>query len=229
MKKLFSLLIIAFFMLALIIQFVMPVLVENTVRTRLSERLATHDVVVNFSAFPSAKISLGQVDSFRAIAHGAKIGDIYFEEISTEGEGLGVDILTLLLKNQLVMGTPKDVKFKGVLTELNLKELIKREDKFQDVEVKITPDEVLATAGLKLFGQQANAEIAGNVIIENGALVFKLGRLNVKNSLVGTVKLDNIFSDITLVKKNRLPFSAEFTDVALSEGKVLIEAGLKHE
>ena len=229
MKKLGTLLIIILFALGALIQFVFPVLVENTVKTRLSERLATHDVVVNFSSTPNALVTFGQADKFKALAPGAQIGTVYFEETSTEGEGLTVDILTLATKGQLVMGTPKDVRFKGVLTELNLKEIINRDDKFKDLEVKITPEEVMATAGLKLFGQQAEAELAGRVTVEDGALMFKLSRLNVKNSMIGTVKLDSLFSDVTLVKRGKLPFNAEFTDVNMADGKVFIEAGRKHE
>lgn len=207
------------------LQFIFPSLLENTIRTRLSDKLATHDIIVKLSSTPSLALSLGKVDSFSALAHSAKIGNVYFEEISAVGQGLQIDMLSLLAHNQLVFGQTQKTEFKGVITELNLKELIRRDDRFQNVEVKVTPKEVLATATFKAFGQNADAELAGNVIVEDGALVFKLYRLNVKNSLIGTIKLDSIFSDITLVKRGRLPFNAEFTDTKLSDGKVFIEAG----
>lgn len=224
-KKFFLFLAFVCVVFLLFLQFIFPSILENTVRTRLSDKLATHDVIVNLSSAPNLALALGRVDSFSALAHGAKIGNVYFEEVSAVGHGLHIDMLSLLAHNQLVFGQTQKTEFKGVITELNLKELIRRDEKFQNVEVKITPEEILATSAFKAFGQTADAELAGNVIVEDGALVFKLRRLNVKNSLIGTIKLDSIFSDIVLVKKGRLPFNAEFTDTKLADGKVFIEAG----
>lgn len=224
-KKFLGFIIILCALFIMFLQFIFPSLLENTVRTRLSDKLATHDVMVKLSSTPDIFMALGKIDSFSALSHGAKIGNVYFEEISAEGAGLEIDMLSLLAHNQLVFNQTQNVKFKGIITELNLKELIKRDDKFQNVEVKITPEEILATSSFKIFGQEAKAELSGNVIVEDGALVFKMQRLNVKNSMIGTVKLNSLFSDITLVNKGRLPFNAEFTDTRLADGRVFIEAG----
>ena len=225
LRKFLAFIAFLFFILVMFLQFIFPTLMENTVRTRLSDKLATHDVVVQLSSTPNIAMALGKVDSFSALSHGAKIGNVYFEEISAAGENLEIDMLSLLAHNELVFNQAKQVEFKGVITELNLKELIKRDDKFQNVEVKITPEEILATSSFKVFGQEAQAELSGNVIVENGALVFKMQRLSVTNSMLGTLKLNSLFSDITLVNRGRLPFNAEFTDTRLAEGKVFIEAG----
>lgn len=225
LKKLLGFIIFINVLLIIFLQFVFPSLLENTVRTRLSDKLATHDVIVRLSSAPNIAMASGKVDSFSALSHGAKIGDVYFEEISAAGENLEIDIISLLAHNELIFNQAQNVKFKGIITELNLKELIRRDEKLQNVEVKITPEEILATSSFKVFGQEAEAELSGNVIVENGALVFKMRRLNVKNSMLGTVKLNSLFSDITLVNRGRLPFNAEFTDTKLADGKVFIEAG----
>lgn len=215
-------LICVFFLVFL--QFIFPTLLENTVRTRLSERLFTHDIVLDLSSTPNIALAFGKIDKFRAVSHNAKVGNVYFEELSAEGGGLEVDMISLLFHNQLLFSHAKEAKFKGIITELNLKDLMRRDEKLKNVEVSITPKEILATSTFKAFGQEAHAELAGNVIVEDGALVFKLLRLNVKNSIIGTIKLDSIFSDYVLVKPNKLPFGAEFTDTVLDQGKVFIEA-----
>lgn len=225
LKKFFGFIVLVCMLIGVFLQFIFPSILENTVRTRLSDRLATHDVIVSLSSTPNFSMAFGKIDSFSALSHGAKIGDVYFEEVSAAGKGLEIDMLSLFTHNQLVFSQTQKVEFKGVITELNLKELIRRDEKFKNVEITITPEEILATSTFKVFGQEAQAELAGNVIIEDGALVFKMSRLNVKNSLLGTVKLNSIFSDIVLVKRGRLPFNAEFTDTKLGEGKVFIEAG----
>ena len=85
LRKFLAFIAFLFFILVMFLQFIFPTLMENTVRTRLSDKLATHDVVVQLSSTPNIAMALGKVDSFSALSHGAKIGNGYFEEISAAG------------------------------------------------------------------------------------------------------------------------------------------------
>ena len=226
LRKGLTILGILFIILIVFGEFILPTLVSSTLKTRLSERLATHDVTVSLSSSPDFLVGLGQVDSFRAIAHSAKVGEVYVEELVAEGNGVRIDMPRLLSDGVVDLRSAETLALKGIVTELNLKELISRRvEKLENVQVNITPQEVLVTANIKVFGRVADVEMTGLVLEDSGSLYFRMTRLNVKNVFPGKLSLDSIFGDIQIVKPDKLPLGARFDSVEMLDGKVVLSAG----
>ena len=228
LRKGLTILFILFIILIMFGEFILPTLVSSTLKTRLSERLATHDVMVSMSSSPNLLISLGRADRLRVIAHSAKLGEIYVEELSAEGEGVRIDMPALLRDGVLRLQSADKLELKGIVTELNLKELISRRvDKLENVQVKITPQDVLVTANAKVFGRMVDIEMTGMVLEDSGSLYFRMTKLNVKNAFPGKLSLDSLFGDIQIVKPDKLPLGAKFEQVEMQDGKVILSAGFR--
>lgn len=228
LRKGLTILGILFIILTMFGEFILPNLLASTLQKHLSERLATHDVVVNLSSAPNFMTAAGHVDHLRVIAHSAKLGEIYVDELLAEGEGVRVDIPRLVSDGVLEIRSTDQLALRGIVTELNLKELISRRvEKLENVQVKITPEAVLVTANIKVFGRMADAEMTGVVLEDSGALYFRMTKLQVKNVFPGKLSLDNFFGDIQIVKPDKLPLGAKFEQVEMQDGKVMISAGRK--
>ena len=227
LRKGLTILAILFIILIMFGEFFLPELVASTLQTRLSDRLATHDVVVDLSSTPNLLVGAGRVDRFQSIAHSAKVGEVYVSELVAEGEGVRLDMPALLQDGAIELQSARKLVLKGVVTELNLKELISRRvEKLENVQVKISPEEVLVTANVKVFGRVADVEMTGTVLEDSGSLYFRMSRMHVKNVLPGKLSLDNFFGDIQIVKPDKLPLGAKFRQVDMQDGKVVITAGL---
>lgn len=228
MRKGLTILAVLFIILTVFGEFILPDLLASTLQKRLTDRLATRDVVVNLSSSPNAMAALGRVDHLQIIAHSAKLGEIYVEELTAEGGGVRVNMPALVKDGVFEIQSAEELTLRGIVTELNLKELISRRvEKLENVQVKITPEEVLVTANIKVFGRTVDAEMTGLVLEDSGSLYFRMTRLQVKNVFPGKLSLDNFFGDIQIVKPDRLPLGAEFEQVEMQEGRVLISAGRK--
>ena len=226
LRKGLTILGILFIILIVFCEFIVPALLSSTLKTRLTERLATHDVTVSLSSSPNLMVCLGRMDSLRIIAHSAKVGEVYVEDLAAEGKGVRMDMPMLLSDGTIRLESAESVSLMGTITELNLKELISRKvDRLENVQVKITPQEILVTAGIKVFGRMADVEMTGAVLEDDGALYFRMARLNVKNAFPGKLSLDNFFGDIQILKPDKLPLGARFEGVEMQEGKVVITAG----
>ena len=226
MRKGLTILAVLFIILIMFGEFILPGLVSSTLKTRLSDRLATHDVVVSLSSTPNLLVSCGRVDNLQIITHSAKLGEVYVAELIATAEGVQIDMLQLLKEDVLEIQSAKSLKLKGIVTELNLKELISRRvEKLENVQVKITPEEILVTAGIKVFGRMADVEMTGVVLEDDGSLYFRMTHLRTKNAFPGKLSLDNFFGDIQIVKPDKLPLGAKFDSVEMQDGKVIITAG----
>lgn len=226
MRKGLTIVAILFIILTVFGEFILPGLLAATLEKRLSDRLATHDVVVSLSSVPNLLVGVGRVENFQVIAHSAKLGEVYVAELVASGEGVRINMPRLVRDNVVEISSADRLAMKGIVTELNLKELISRRvEKLENVQVKITPKEVLVTANIKVFGRMVDAEMTGVVLEDSGSLYFRMTRLNVKNAFPGKISLDNFFGDIQIVKPDRLPLGAQFQQVEMQEGKVVISAG----
>jgi uncharacterized membrane protein YkoI len=204
---------------------VLPWLARETLQTRMNQRLATSDAQVAADSRPGILLALGRVQHLHAVAHQAKVGHVYFRELSLEGENLHLNIPDLLQAGKVALQSADKVILKGVVDEDNLQEvLVQKLEKVENVQVKISPDGVLATANTKIMGRVVDVELAGNVIEDNGSLYFQMTHLALKNSLIGTARIGDMFGNIQLVPPNRLPMGLQISDVQQVDGAIVITA-----
>lgn len=206
-----------------------PRLVAGALTAKIVNSLSTSDVQVDVSSTPPVAVLWGKMDSIHAIAHQAKVGEVYLSQISLEGKDVRMDMKSFLEGNGIRVDSAESLEIKGFVTEENLRELIARKaERLEDVAVQVKPDGIHVTANTKLMGRKVEISMEGLVLEDAGALYFRVTKLNLKNSLLGKARLDNFMDDILLMKSDKLPLEAQFEDVAMKDGKVVITAGRKN-
>ena len=206
-------------------QVAVPRLAAATLTRQLQEAAATNDVNLTMSSSPNALIGLGRVDNVSAVAHDAKLGEVYASELTLNGTDISFDVFTLLKDGRLDLRNATSLTLKGIFSEENLRELLSRKvDKLENVHVDITEDRVLMTADVKLFGKMAEAEVEGIVLEDSGALYFRMTHMNMRNALLGRLNLENFFGDILLVSADKLPLNLKIDEVKMQPGHITVTA-----
>ena len=204
---------------------VLPWLARETLQTRLSERLTTSDAQVTADSRPGILLALGEVQHLHAVAHQGKVGQVYFRELSLEGENVHLNLRDLLQAGKVALKSADKLVLRGVVDEENLQEVLTRKlDKVENVQVSIEPTGVLVTANTKLMGRLVDIELEGNVIEDSGSIYFQMTHLALKNSRIGTAKLGDMFGSIQLAPPGRLPMGLQVTDVQQTPGAIVITA-----
>ena len=217
-------------LLVLFAQMIVPRLAAATLSKEIRDTVATDDVQLNLSSTPNALIGLGRIDDIAAVAHDAKLGEVYASELTLNGEGIKLDMPRLLKEGKLDLQAARSLCLKAIFSEENLRELLSRKvDKLENVHVDITADRVLMTAEVKLFGKMADAEVEGIVTEDSGALYFRMTHMNMRNALLGRLNLENFFGDILLVPSDKLPFNLKIDEVNMQDGHITVTAWRKSE
>ncbi|WP_158645812.1 LmeA family phospholipid-binding protein [Selenomonas ruminantium] len=206
---------------------VLPWLAQETLQTRMSERLATHDAQVSVDSRPGFLLALGVVQHVHGVAHQAKVGQVYFREISLTGENVRLNVQDLWTAGKVAMKSADKLTLTGSLDEENLREVLTRKlERIDNVQVTIEPTGIMVTADTKVFGRTVDIEMEGNVVEEAGSLYFQMTHLAMKNSRFGTAKLNDMFGNIQLAAPGRLPLGMQFQNVRQTQGAIVITAGL---
>ena len=203
----------------------LPWLARETLQTRMNERLSTTDAQVAVDSSPGFLFMLGQVQQMHAVAHQAKVGNVYFREISLSGENMRLNVGDLLQAGKVALKSADKLVLKGVVDEENLREALTRKlDKVENVQVSITPERVSVTANTKLLGRNVDIELEGYIIEDSGSLYFQMTHLAFKNSRIGTAKLGELFGNIQLAPPGRLPMGMQINDVQQTDGAIVVTA-----
>lgn len=206
----------------------LPALATGALKARIVNKLATDDVTVNIHQSPAALMLVGRLDHLEAVAHQAKIGQVYVKELTLTGDDVALNTRSLYSSGKLAVDGAKSLELKGIIDEENLREVLARKiDKVENVQVAIDPDGVLVTANAKIFGRTADIELAGNIVEDSGSLYFQMTRLDIKNTRLGTAKLGDLFGNIQLAAAGSLPLGLRVRAVEMGHGTIIVTADNK--
>lgn len=214
-----------FFIILIVLgQTVVPWLAQAALQTKLSQKLATNDVAAEIATSPAIYLLLGKVDTLNAVAHQAKIGQVYISEVSLQGTNVRLDMESLLT-DKVQVKSADSLQLKGIINADNLREVLARKiDKIENVQVTINKDDIIITANMKIFGRMADIEMVGQIAEDADAIYFRMTHLNIKNALIGTAKLGDIFGNVQLVAPQKLPWVLKIKQVKQTEGAIIITA-----
>ena len=117
------------------------------------------------------------------------------------------------------------VKMTGVITEDNLKKFLQNKvSQLENLQLKMTPEQITATSEVSIMGRNADLELSGTIIADGGDLYFHMTKLNAKNALLRHVHLDRFFGDIKIASAEKLPIGLRFESVELRDGEALLTA-----
>ena len=204
---------------------VAPGLAERTLAHRITDKMGTQDVTVQFSSTPRFLMMLGQIDHVHAVVHQGRLGEVLVSELALDGSNLRLDMKAFVNGEDVKIKSADEMKLTGVVTEDNLKELLSRKaDKLENAEVAIDGNGVTVKANVKVFGRTADATMTGTVLEDGGQLLFHMTSLQVANAPLGKVHLGSVFGDIPLVKRGKMPLGLRVTDVTMQQHKCVITA-----
>lgn len=233
MKKFLAIMAILLAVLFLILQFILPRVVENILKEQVINSTVAAEADVALSSNPNFRIALGEIDRVHATAAAGKIGEINFKNLTLDGEKIRLDVLELLfpskdltsqLRMQKILKHANKIELRGVVTDEELKNFIAaKDDNFQNTQVSIKPEGASASARAKFFGRTVDIEISGNFIVSNGDVYFHMTNLS-SNSIFKRVNPDFFYTDIKVLDSANLPLGLKFDSVELREGEAVVTA-----
>lgn len=229
MRKGLTILGLLFIILVVFGEVCMPQLLQNVLTTKAEKALATSDFELKMHSAPNFLMALGQVDNLQAVAHQGKVGQVFIRELTLTGRNVRFSVPDLLNSGQVNLSAADDLTLQGLVDEENLREVLSRRiERAENLQVKIEPELITVTAEAKLFGQRAEVELSGRVIEDLGTLYFQMAHLSLKNSRLGTAKLDGIFGDmfgdVLLFGKDQLPLGLKLCEVEQGNGVIRLKA-----
>ena len=236
MKKFFALILILLIAAVAATEIFLPRFVTSALKEQISRATNAQDVSLELASSPGAKIILGQVDKVHSTATEGKIGDVDFHSLELDAAKVNVDVHEILFptpnldgnqRADKILKSAESIQLSGIITQDGLKNFIEQKAEHVDsIDVKITPQEITATGHVKVFGRDADVDIAGMFLLENGDVYFHATKLDVRNTLVRNIQIDRFMGNIKVLESAVLPVGLKFNSVQVRDGDILINAGL---
>ena len=174
---------------------------------------------------PNVLLAIGDIDKMNIVVHRATIGAVHLRDLTLQGKKVHIDMASFLEDQAVSVSHAEQLSLRGVIGENELRRVLEEKiSRLDNVEVRITPDGITATANTKLFSRKADIALTGKVVEDEGTLFIKMTSLNIKNALIGTAKLDDMFGNIELLKAEKMPMGLKITNIVHQDGEVIIEA-----
>lgn len=210
---------------ALLAQFILPAIATSAIKAKVVSRLSTDDVDVSMQSDPNVLLAIGDIDKMNIVVHRATIGAVHLRDLTLQGKKVHIDMASFLEDQAVSVSHAEQLSLRGVIGENELRRVLEEKiSRLDNVEVRITPDGITATANTKLFGRKADIVLTGKVVEDEGTLFIKMTSLNIKNALIGRAKLDDMFGNIELLKAEKMPMGLKITNIVHQDGEVIIEA-----
>ena len=234
MKKFFGVLLVLVILVAVAMELILPRVFEGMLKDMVTKSTNATSVEVHLASSPNAKLVAGYVGKIYATATAGEIGNLEFQALTLDGEKVVVDVPEILFPSQnltdkqraeKILKSAEKFELSGIVTEDGLKEFIESKvEHMDDAKVKITPQEVTATGNVKFMGRDADVDVAGMFILDNGDVYFRATKLDFKNTLVRNVQIDRFLGDVKVLESSTLPLGLKFSSLQMRDGDILITA-----
>lgn len=207
--------------------YLLPSYISDQISGRIAKNLQTETVTAQVETTPNFMLLFGQIDNIDIKTTNIKLDKVTLNELSLKGKNLEISVQDLLLARRLVVNSAEDLTITGIIDEANLTRLLSEEaDKFDDIMVKINPDNIEATGKISFFGQTATVHVQGIIVLDGKNVMFRITDADTRNDLFGKIGI-SFSKDIFLFSADKLPLQgAKFTKVEQQNGQILIEAGI---
>ena len=234
MKKFFALILILLIAAVATTEIFLPRFVTSTLKEQITRATHAQDVSLDINSSPNAKIIFGQVDKIHSTASEGKIGDVDFNSLELDAAKVSVDIQEILFptpnldgnqRADKILKSAESIQLSGIITQDGLKNFIEQKAEHVDsIDVKITPQEITATGHVKVFGRDADVDIAGMFILNDGDIYFHATKLDVRNTLVRNIQIDRFMGNVKVLESAMLPIGLKFSSIQVRDGDILINA-----
>ena len=235
MRKFLTIIGLLIIILAVLTEIVLPQILTGMLKDKIAQLTASQEVELSIDSSPRFMIATGRVDEVRSNVINGKIGELETTNLTLEAQNVQVNMSELLFMDKSESPHKKTiedylksigkVKMTGVITEDNLKHFLEnRVSQLENLQLKMTPEQITATSNVSIMGRSADLELSGTIIADGGDLYFHMTKLNAKNALLRHVQLDRFFGDIKIASAEKLPIGLKFENVELQDGQALLTA-----
>lgn len=232
MKKILAAILILAVIIAVALEIFLPRVVTSILKEQIAKATHAQDVELHIHSVPNAKLAIGQADEIYSTVNAAEIGDVDFQALTLNAEKVQVDLFEILSptpnlndkqRADKIFKSAERIELSGIVTEDGLKNFIEHKvDQLDNAQIKITPQEVIASGQIKIMSRMADVDIAGSFILDNDDIYFRATKLDVRNTLVRNVQIDRFLGDIKILESSQLPIGLKFNSVQMRDGDVLI-------
>jgi hypothetical protein len=234
MKKFLAFIIVLLIAAGAFVQFAVPKALTNYLKGRVTDLTAAQEVTLSLDSLPSAKISLGYIDSLHCTAADATIGELNLKKAELKGSAIHIDIKELIFPtdgisheehtNRVAKSIGK-LELSGVITEDALKNFLAQKiEQLRSPQVVMTPEGITAEGKVKILGREADVQIGGNIVARDGDLYFKMNHIGVENAVLRRVNLDKFLGDFNITENVKMPFGLQFRNVEMRQGEAFVTA-----
>ena len=234
MKKFLAVIVVLLVAAGAFLQFVVPKALTNYLKNKVTEATYAQEVSLSLNAMPSAKISLGYVDSLHCKAANATIGELNLKQAVLDGSEIHIDVKELLFPTDgisreehtnRILISAGSLELSGVITSESLRDfLAQKVDAIKDPKVAMSPEGIAAAGKVKILGREADVQLGGQIIARDGDLYFQILHLNVENAILRRINLDKFLGDINLTQTVKMPFGMQFRTVEMRDGEAFVKA-----
>ena len=234
MKKFLALIVVLIVAAGAFAQFVVPKALTNYLKNKVTEATHAQEVSLSLNALPSAKISLGYVDSLHCTADDATIGDLNLKQAVLDGSQIHINIKELIFPTDgisreehtnRILKSSGSLELSGIITAESLRNfLATKVDSIKNPQVGMSPEGIAASGKVKILGREAEVQIGGQIIARDGNLYFQIVNLNLENAVLRRINLDKFLGDINLTEAVKMPFGMQFRTVEMRDGEAFVKA-----
>ena len=217
-------------------EIVLPHILNNMLKEKIAQLTYSQEVKLSVDSSPRFLIAAGKVDKIYGEVKNGRIGELDTADLKLDAQNVKVDMVSLLFADKTnqegkrktvedYLKSVGNVKMTGVITQDNLRDFLqKKVSQLDNLELKMTPEEINATSNVTIMGRSADIELSGIIIADEGDLYFRMTKLNVKNAILRHVQLDRFFGDIKIVSADKLPIGLKFDSVEMQDGQAILTA-----
>ena len=234
MKKFFAALIVLLIAVGAFAQIAVPNALTNYLKDRVVALTGAQEVVLQLDSLPAAKMSIGYVDKLQCTADNAVIGDLNLKKATLNGTAIHINLKELIFPTDGIsreehtnrcLQSAESLELGGVIGEEALRDfLAEKVNQLQEPTVTMTPEGITAAAKVKIFGREADVQIGGQIVAQEGDLFFHITHVNLENAILRRVNLDKYLGDFNLTKAVKMPFGLQFRTVEMRQGEAFVKA-----
>lgn len=227
---------VLFLILLGLTEIVLPQTLNTILKEKIAQLTYSQQVALSVDSSPRFMIATGRVDSIHGQVKNGRLGELDTSDITLDAQNVNVNMAALLFGDKIdengkhkrvedYIKSIGNVKMTGIISQDNLRDFLQAKvSQLNNLELKITPEEINAVSNVTIMGRSADIELSGTIIADEGDLYFRMTKLNVKNAILRHVQLDRFFGDIKIVSADKLPIGLQFDSVQLQEGQAFITA-----
>ena len=203
----------------------LPSLIEYAVATDVQNRLGIEKrPEVELRSDPPLAMLKGEFSGGRVAMRNVELGGVRAEKASIDLDPFDIDVWDTMKSGRVVDRQPLSGALKIEVPEEEIASLARKNSGMPVTDVKVRRDEVLIDSEASALGTQFPVSVQGELVVEDGDLVFQPEVLEAAGVPVPDELADRLLSGADFgYPLDRLPYQTTIDGVDTEEGRVVLD------